>query len=585
MRNSSTVINNVAIIAGLAFLFSPASPIAAAGMLTADIERYAGWSLEELRVRQLTTAGVDEHVEKMPAGLKVGDPEIEEMLSTLMKEYRDNAYLLGRVDSESLTVDSLSHSAALNIGVDRGPRCYLSSIDLAGNRSLSDEDFADVTGFQVGSPLAEDALEEGLERVLSWYGDNGYPRAEVAIETFVIAPGGGVEMTLGFREDKRVRIGEVTVSGNKLTKDYVVLRQFGIGPGDSFSTGAIEMGRERLMMSGLFASVKDVSIVKSENPYRVDLDVDVEEGRSSLIDGSAGLLPGAGGGMRPTGRLHLVLGNLWGTGRRVEAEWTGRGGGISQLDLRYREPWIGGSPLSGEFRFTQELRDTLFNRLEFEFAGTGLVGRGIEGKLGFVRQSISSASEIGDGGANSRRWSFLAGTARKSKRYSGKGRLRAFDVEFLAGRRYIDGLKYREIEGRGWFLASLWTGSGKDLRIRAGGRFIESPLRPVPSYHLFSVGGGETVRGYAEDRIWGNMAFWERAELGFDLYAGGRYLLFHDLGMVGVSGSGRGATLMQGFGVGVRLASKIGIMKVDYAIRPALGVLNGRVHAGWSRDF
>ncbi len=568
------------------FILAPSFLVAMPAGLS-EIHACSTWAVGEIRVHDLSAEGEDRRVSKIPGRNMASEAGIEESISGILKDYRDNAYLLSSMHHMSVDIDSLARKVDLDVYVSSGPRCYISKISLRGNRSIPDKLFSRETGLMVGVALPERTLQAGLETAVEWYRDNGYPYAEVKVEHFSIDAGGGVELEFVFEEGKRVRVGNISVEGNRLTRENVVLLQFGIKPGDSFSMMEIERGRERLIASDLYSGVGEINLVRSDNPYKVDLEVFVEEEKPNTFSGAMGLVPGIGGRVRPTGTMHLVLGNLWGTGRKTTVKWMGRGEGNSQLDLYYREPWIGGSQVSGELRFTQELRDTSFSRLELAFAGTGPISRRYGVRLGVEHQSIYSVIGTQTGGERNSRLSLLTGVSRSATSGSRTDRMWAMDLEFLLGRRKIDGVSFGELEGKGRLLTTLWSGRGRgrDLRLDIGGRFIDSPIRPVPDYQLFSLGGSETIRGYAEDRIWGNRAIWERIEFGFGIDGDSRYLLFYDLGVVDTADDGHSGDLLQGFGTGVRVDSKIGVMKIDYALRRGLGPLEGRLHAGWSQDF
>jgi hemolysin activation/secretion protein len=99
------------------------------------------------------------------------------------------------------------------------------------------------------------------------------------------------------------------------------------------------------------------------------------------------------------------------------------------------------------------------------------------------------------------------------------------------------------------------------------------------------VGGSETVRGYAEDRLWGNAAVWERLEFSLGVQGKSRFLLFYDLGIVDTVGDRQDGIVLQGFGPGIRVSSRLGIMTFDYAMTPDFGPLEGRIHTGWTQGF
>lgn len=546
-----------------------------------EIERFESWSIRTVRLHGIDPGAGDTQVFEIPGSILAHEEQVRSICDEMMTRFRDDGYLLSRIHRFEVVPDSLARSVELVIFVDRGPRCSVASITLNGNRSLDSEDFVRLTGITVGTLVTGSLMRRGLDNVAQWYADNGYPYAEVEFEQFEILPDGDVDIALRFDEGRRIRIGDVSVRGNRLTREAVVLKQFGVRPDDTFSMREIRKGRERLVSSKLYSDVSEVRLVKGEHSHKVDLEIRVEEEKPNLFNGAAGLVPGPGGSVRPTGSLDLSLGNLWGTARKMNIRWIGRGGGNSQLDIRYLEPWIGGSPISGEFRFAQELRDTTFSRLEFVFVGLGPIGPHCGVKAGVEHQSIYSVFSS-DGEANTNgRLSVLLGAYRTSA----PGRGWKMDVEFLIGRRRIDGERFGEVEGKGSIFMTLWSRMREDIRLNLGGRFIRSPIRPVPAYQLFSLGSGETVRGYAEDRIWGNIALWNQTEFSFGVHGRSRYLLFYDLGIVDTSGDRRGGRIIHGYGAGLRIESRFGVMRIDYALNPDLGPLEGRLHAGWTQGF
>ncbi len=135
----------------------------------------------------------------------------------------------------------------------------------------------------------------------------------------------------------------------------------------------------------------------------------------------------------------------------------------------------------------------------------------------------------------------------------------------------VEGDGYRRV-GRRWLAA-----------VTANFRYLETPEDSLPRYDLFAVGGAASLRGYREEQFLTPGAFvlqvewrWLQDDRGSALY------LFDDLGFISPR-EGRSLrdtfhTFLMGTGVGVRQASKLGVLGVEYGVAKGENPLDGRIH-------
>ena len=113
--------------------------------------------------------------------------------------------------------------------------------------------------------------------------------------------------------------------------------------------------------------------------------------------------------------------------------------------------------------------------------------------------------------------------------------------------------------------------------------FLDSPEDTLPRYDLFAVGGATSLRGYREEQYLTPAAGilqvewrWLQGEDGSALY------LFTDAAFIsprqGRDQRDRFDTFLLGTGVGVRQASRLGILGVEYGVAKGENPLDGRVH-------
>jgi hemolysin activation/secretion protein len=114
-------------------------------------------------------------------------------------------------------------------------------------------------------------------------------------------------------------------------------------------------------------------------------------------------------------------------------------------------------------------------------------------------------------------------------------------------------------------------------------RVPRHPRDSVPRWDLFAIGGARSLRGYREEQFLVTAAWtfqnewrWLTDGQGSALYA------FGDLGFLPETRARQLEDIFErflfGVGLGVRQASRIGILGVEYGVPRGSGVLEGRLH-------
>lgn len=135
-------------------------------------------------------------------------------------------------------------------------------------------------------------------------------------------------------ESGRTYVRRIDISGNTMTRDYVVRRELRVAEGDAFNPLMAEMARARLMRTGLFKSVK-VEPKRTGETDKVDLDIAVVEQDSHDISFGVGYSQNDG----VIGDVSYTDSNLLGTGRtlktKVELGQNRYGGEIGFTEPRF----------------------------------------------------------------------------------------------------------------------------------------------------------------------------------------------------------------------------------------------------------
>jgi outer membrane protein assembly factor BamA len=201
-----------------------------------------------------------------------------------------------------------------------------------------------------------------------------------------------------------LRLNEIQIAGNRVTKKNVILRELRLRPGDIYDPRKISRIRSRLTKLGYFQQVEEPQVFWTQGEEG-GLLLRVVEGTASRFDGLLGYVPASGSQKGYfTGLLDIALGNLLGTGRALEAHWQKRDQKTQDIKLAYWEPWIAGWPVSAGVSFSQLIQDTVYVQREFgiQFSAPLLENLAIIGQLASVSISPDSIGSYVQGLLRSR---------------------------------------------------------------------------------------------------------------------------------------------------------------------------------------
>lgn len=268
------------------------------------------------------------------------------------KGYRDAAIISDSVYRYN------DKTVGIKINMYEGPKYYFGKITWVGNAKYNTEFLEKVFGIEKGEVFSEEKLEKKLrgsangDDVSSIYLNDGYLTFNVdPVQTKIYNDTVDVEMRI--YEGPKYTVNKVSVLGNTITNDRVVLREIRTKPGDFFSKEQLIRSVREIGQLGNFDESKTNPVPKP-NPAdgTVDIVYHVEEKPSDQIELSGGF-----GGGRVIGTLGLTFNNFSlknlfkgeayrplpkGDGQRLSLRGQTNGKYYQSYSFSFSEPWFGG---------------------------------------------------------------------------------------------------------------------------------------------------------------------------------------------------------------------------------------------------
>lgn len=497
----------------------------------------------------------------------------------------------------------------------------------AETRVLPPEVIEEIFSSNYGEILNLRELQNGIIKVNEWYSENGYELAQV-VGSPQVSPDGTVTLVVaeGIIEDIQVRFfdeEDEPIEGR--TREFIVTREIELESGDVFKRDIAQRDLQRVFGLGIFEDAR-FSFSPGQDPSKVIVNVDLVESSSGSISAGAGFSSSSGifgtvsyqqqnlGGNNQTLGTNIQLGqndflfdinftDPWIAGddfrtsytvnafrrRSISLVFSGDGEDIEvPEDIDDPDPNETDNPrvirIGGGVSFSRPLPADPFTRRDWTLS------------TGFQYQRIAVKNGDGETSPES-----IDADGSQNLAFSDSGEDDLFIFRFGATRDRRNN-PLQPTRGSLLRLSTEQTapiGSGTILfnRIRANFsqyvplnliRFSDGPetlafniqagtvLGDLPPYEAFVLGGSNSVRGFGDGELGSGRSFAQATvEYRFPIFRIVGGALFFDYGTTlgsdsavpgdpsirrGLPGDG------YGYGIGVRVQSPLGPIRVDYAI-------------------
>jgi outer membrane protein insertion porin family len=293
---------------------------------------------------------------------KFNKEKYDEDKLTLIAKMHDKGYRDATILKDTVYQYS---DKAVNIDIDlyEGPKYYFGDITWAGNAKYETAVLERLLGIEKGEVFSEEKLEKKLrgsangDDVSSLYLDDGYLTFNVdPVQTRI--HGDTVDVEMRIYEGPQYTNNRITVKGNTITNDRVILRDVRTRPGEKFSKAALVRTVREIGQMGNFDESKTVPTpIPNPTDGTVDIEYTVEEKPSDQIELSGGF-----GGGNIIGTLGLTFNNFSlrnlfnldaykplpkGDGQKLSLRGQTNGKYYQSYSFSFSEPWLGGrKPIS-----------------------------------------------------------------------------------------------------------------------------------------------------------------------------------------------------------------------------------------------
>lgn len=495
--------------------------------------------------------------------------------------YVDQGYLDAVI--QKTDIDSTGNKVKISITVSEGERTLVQDVVVSGNTAFTAQQILKVIPIKPQKPFRGSQIQESVNAIMNLYGRKGYIMAAVDPDIRVNHDIDRAIVNFILIEGVQCHITDIDIQGLRKTRSHVVRRELPFKQGDVIDVARIYRSENNLYTTGIFNSVLIQPLPAPGDSTGRIMQVTLRERKSGEFDVGLGYETVSGFG----GTLAVRNNNFAGTGMRI-----GFNSEINQKNQIYQASY------ANSWTFDRRLRSNVTSVLEYNQEEPGFDYRRIGGSyvLGKrFRRHMDASIQLSLEGI--RNYNIRSASVTST---SEKGNLRSLIPALTYDSRndYFNTRKGSYIEIRNGLVGAVLGGtvSYNNLSLIARRYFPATPSLTIASSVQFDlqnllgntlvvplserlyVGGPNTLRGYGYQKVGpkdsegiplgGRLLLTGNLEMRLHVYKLFGVAAFFDAGNVWATpGDFDIASLRSDAGLGARLNTPVGTIRIDYAYK------------------
>ncbi len=198
-------------------------------------------------------------------------------LEKLKSFYMNRGYLEFAVDSTQVSISPDKQDVYITINVNEGARYQVSSVKLAGDFTISEEELAKLVVIKPGDVFSREKLNESNKAISDRLGKEGYAFANVNAAPEIDKEKRQVAFTIFVDPGKRVYVRRINVTGNTKTRDEVIRRELRQMEGGWYDADRVTASKQRLDRLGYFSETTVETPAVPGTADQLDVNIKVTE--------------------------------------------------------------------------------------------------------------------------------------------------------------------------------------------------------------------------------------------------------------------------------------------------------------------
>jgi len=219
---------------------------------------------------------------------KYAREKLEGDVERLRSFYLDRGYLEFAIEPPQVTISPDRKDIYITITIHEGQPYKLRSVKLAGNLLGLDKEINALVQVNAGETFSAAQANGSAKAITDYLGELGYAFANVNPNPQLDRAKKEADLTFYVDPSRRVYVRRIQIGSNTRTRDEVVRREMAQQEAAWYDAGNIKASRDRIDRLGYFSDVNIKTEPVPGSPDQVDVNVDVKEKPTGMINMGVG---------------------------------------------------------------------------------------------------------------------------------------------------------------------------------------------------------------------------------------------------------------------------------------------------------
>jgi len=283
-------------------------------------------------------------------------------VSLLTSFYQNHGYMHARVGEPK--IDIKEKEIHITFKIEEGPQYKVRNVDISGDLIKPKDELLKLLSITKETYFNREVVHQDVLALTDVYQNQGYAYAQISPRTATAPDELAVDITYTIRKQQQVFFENITISGNKRTRDKVIRRELKVIEEGLYDNQALKRSVQNLYRLDYFDDIK-IDTVKGSADDKMNLNIEVAEKSTANFTFGIGY---------SDEEYAFVNGSI------AEQNFLGKGqtlklsallsGNTTQYDLTFIEPWLFDIPLY--FKVMAYDQDKAYTGYDRETSGAGL---------------------------------------------------------------------------------------------------------------------------------------------------------------------------------------------------------------------